>query len=435
MSKKLIMSILLALTAALLSCAEAPTEPKTGVVPEVESTAFFSVQGKDIIAPSGEKFIIKGIGLGNWLLPEGYMFKFRTASSPRLIEETVAQLIGPEDALEFWESFRENYVTAEDVEYLKAIGMNTIRVPINYRILSPEAFPNTWLQEGFQTLDQIIDLCRQEEMYVIIDLHGAPGGQTGENIDDGYGFPWLFESQASQDRLIAVWKKIAGRYRNDPTVLAYELLNEPIPHFEEYNYLNERLEPLYKKVTEEIRRIDTNHIIMLGGAQWNSNFDVFGEPFDSKLVYAFHKYWTAPTVDVIEPYLAFRDRHNVPIFMSESGENTNEWIAAFRSMLEENEIGWCFWPYKKLDATSCIVSVTPPGEWASIVAFADRPGRTYEEIRKARPPIESNRATLSALLENVKFENTRVNPEYIEALGLKPVPMPEKTQPEAPAAE
>ena len=245
--------------------------------------------------------------------------------------------------------------------------------------------------EGYRLLDNVVAWCKKEGLYVILDMHGAPGGQTGDNIDDSWGYPFLFESPESQDLTVNIWRKIAARYRNEPTVIGYDLLNEPIAHYFDTANLNPKLEPLYRKIVAGIREVDRNHLIFLGGAQWNNNFKVFGPPFDDKLVYTFHKYWMEVNQGAIQEYLDFRDKHNVPVWMGESGENTDEWIASFRTLLEGNNIGWCFWPYKKLDATSCVASINPPADWDAIVAFADGPRTTFEEVRKNRPPKEKSR--------------------------------------------
>jgi hypothetical protein len=105
--------------------------------------------------------------------------------------------------------------------------------------------------------------------------------------------------------------------------------------------------------------------------------------------------------------------------MGESGENTDEWIASYRTLLEQHHIGWYFWPYKKLDATSCVASINPPADWAAIVAYANGPRTTFEEIRKNRPPKEKTEKALSDYLERIKFANCRINPGYLKALGLK----------------
>src|SRR5258708_24308072 len=100
-------------------------------------------------------------------------------------------------------------------------------------------------------------------------------------------------------------------------------------------------------------------------------------------------------------------------------ENTDEWINDYRKLLEAHNIGWCFWPYKKLDATSCIASINPPADWTAIVAFADGPRTTFEEVRKNRPPRAKVEKALTEYLDQIKFSNCRVNQAYLKALGLK----------------
>ena len=196
------------------------------------------------------------------------------------------------------------------------------------------------------------------------------------------------------------------------------MLNEPIAHYFETAYLNPKLEPLYRRIVSGIREVDKNHIIFLGGAQWDTNFKVFGPPFADKLAYTFHKYWMEVNQDSIREYVDFRDKYNVPVWMGESGENKDEWIASFRTLLEQNKIGWCFWPYKKLDATSCIASIIPPPEWSAIVTFAEAPRTSFEDLRKARPAKETIEKALSGYLGQIKFANCRINQGYLKALGL-----------------
>jgi hypothetical protein len=254
-------------------------------------------------------------------------------------------------------------------------------------------------------------------------MHCAPGGQTGTNIDDSWGYPWIFESDEQQQLAAGFWRSIAQHYADDPTVIGYDLLNEPIPPA--VAQLNPRLEPLYRKITEAIRQVDTNHAVIFGGAQWDSNFAVFGPPFDRNAIYTFHKYWTEPTKDVIQPYLDFRERYHAPIWMGESGENQDAWIAQFREMLEKNDVSWTFWPYKKMDATSAPVSFARPKFWQEIVSYAALPAGTSaaEDRMKKRPPADHVRAAMADLLEQIQLEKCRVNEGYLKALGMHN-PMP-----------
>ena len=99
---------------------------------------FISVKGKEVIDPLGKPFLMRGTSLGNWLIPEGYMFKFKNVNSPRLINEAITELIGPDEARDFWEKYLHSYITEGDIHYLKSIGVNSIRIPFSYRLFTPE---------------------------------------------------------------------------------------------------------------------------------------------------------------------------------------------------------------------------------------------------------------------------------------------------------
>ncbi len=390
-----------------------------GCVASNGQSRFVSAPGKDFASPDGKPLLLKGVNLGNWLLPEGYMFKFKTANSPRLIQTVINELIGEDEARRFWKAYRNNYITQEDIRFIKQAGFNSVRIPFSWQLFVSEDEPQKLEGEGYELLDRVVDWCKRAGLFVILDMHAAPGGQTGDNIDDSWGYPFLFESRESQDLTVNIWRKIAARYSDESTVAGYDLLNEPIAPYFDTVYLNPKLEPLYRRIVSGIREVDRNHIIFLGGAQWDTNFKVFGPPFDDKLAYTFHKYWMDVNQQAIQEYLDFRDKHNVPVWMGESGENTDEWIASFRALLERNNVGWCFWPYKKLEATSCVASIRTPVEWDTIVGFADRPRTTFAEVRKNRPAGEKIQTALSNYLQQIRFANCRINQGYLNAMGLK----------------
>jgi hypothetical protein len=382
-------------------------------------SGFVHADGKYLVSPDGKRLQLRGTNLGNWLEPEGYMFGLEGGpQSTREIEGLVNELIGPQEAEKFWQTYRDAYVTEDDMRFLHEAGLNSIRIPLHYKFFTPGN------EEGFQRLDRVVGWAKKYGLYVILDMHCAPGGQTGSNIDDSWGYPWLFESAEDQELTIRIWKRIAQHYRDNPTVLGYDLLNEPIPHFPQLRKYNPALEPLYKRITAEIRQVDVHHVIILGGAQWDTNFTVFGAPFDSNVMYTFHKYWSPPTEAEIQPYLDFRSRYNVPIWLGESGESKDEWIHDFTAVLEKDEVGWAFWPYKKMDKASAFVSWQKPVYWDDIVAFAKTRGSTGDSEKQiaARPSLEHSRAALQELLEKVRLRNCRVNPGYLQALGLKTPP-------------
>jgi len=386
-----------------------------------QSLKFISVEGKEIIGTDNKPFLIKGTNLGNWLIPEGYMFKFTDINSPKLINQAFMEMIGSDETRVFWQKYLDNYITRADIHYLKSTGMNTIRVPFSYRLFTEEDYlGENNPDRGFELLDRLIGWCKAESIYVILDMHSAPGGQTGDNIDDGYGYPFLFQSESCRALTIKIWTRIANHYKNETTIMGYDLLNEPIAHYFKKEELNPYLEPFYKELTKAVRTVDQNHLVILGGAQWDSNMHMFGPPFDSKVVYTFHKYWTKTTTkDVVQEYIDYRDKYNVPIYCGETGENNDEWVGSFRKMLEENNIGWTYWPYKKMDNISGIITFKRPMGYDTIINYTEKKRTSFEDIRKAAPTNrEQVKQALYQMLENCRFENCTPNTGYIEALGL-----------------
>src|SRR5882724_3223805 len=110
---------------------------------------FVTTRGKSLVSTDGKPLLLKGINLGNWLLPEGYMFKFKTANSPRLIRTVINELVGEDEGRRFWKAYRETYVTREDIRFIKQSGFNSVRVPFNYRLFVSDGVEG----EGYRNLD------------------------------------------------------------------------------------------------------------------------------------------------------------------------------------------------------------------------------------------------------------------------------------------
>lgn len=410
--KKNLLRLSLLLLFAATACSPAPRE--------LAREDFVRVAGQHLLTPQGDTLFIKGTNLGNWLNPEGYMFRFGKANSPALIDRMLCEAVGPDRAAAFWHAFKENYITRADIDFIASTGANTVRLPFHYKLFTDEDYMGlTTAQDGFARVDSVIGWCRDAGLYLILDMHDAPGGQTGDNIDDSYGYPWLFESEASQHLFCDIWRKIARRYRNEPVILGYELINEPIaPYFENMEELNARLEPLHKMAVQAIREVDRNHIILLGGAQWNGNFRPFTDAsYDDNIMYTCHRYGGEPTREAIREIIEFRDRVGLPMYMGEIGHNTDEWMHAFCEVMREANIGYTFWPYKKIDGSS-FVAVEAPEGWQTVRDFAEAPRGTYAEVRAARPDQEEFCRALDAFIERCRFENCTVQQSYIDALML-----------------
>ena len=98
------------------------------------------VDGKHIYSAQGEQLHLKGVNLGNWLLPEGYMFKMRDCNSPRKIDQAIPELVGNSATTAFWDAFLENYIQEEDIKWLAESGVTLVRVPFDYRLLTHDDF-------------------------------------------------------------------------------------------------------------------------------------------------------------------------------------------------------------------------------------------------------------------------------------------------------
>lgn len=411
-----------AASAALLSIFSACSH-RTLDTAQLPQSSYVRVQEQDLITPTGDKLFIKGTNLGNWLNPEGYMFGFKRTNAPRQINDLFCELAGPDFAAEFWAKYKDNYITRADVEYIASTGANTIRLPFHYKLFTDEDYMGlTRNQDGFARVDSVVNWCRDNGLYLILDMHDAPGGQTGDNIDDSYGYPWLMESEALQQQFCDIWRKIARRYRNEPVILGYELINEPIAtYFENRDELNEKLVRLYKRVIPVIRQEDTNHIILVGAPQWNSNFKPlegvdFGDP---QLMFTCHRYGGDATAEAIKGFIDFRDATNRPMYMGEIGHNTDRWQADFVKVMIDNNIGYTFWPYKKRD-NSCMVGISMPEGWKKIVTYSEGPHATFAEMREAKIDRDSVRTALTQFLDSCQFSNCHPNKSYISSIGLNP---------------
>lgn len=372
-------------------------------------SAYVGVSGRQIVDPTGNPLFLKSLGLGMWLVPEGYMFRLEGRyQSPTAIEDLTKELIGPEAARQFWLDFREHFVTEADIAACKAVGFNSIRLPFTYKLISPEWSPGVYLESGWQYLDRLIEWCEKHELWVILDMHCAPGGQTGTNIDDSWGHPWLWESESDRKRTVDIWRTIARRYARNATVLGYDLLNEPIPN--DHAHYNHLLEPLYREITQAIREVDAEHLIFLEGAHWATDFTMFDALFDDKIVFSFHKYWNENNKASIQHYLDVRDKFGVPLWNGETGENNNEWYRACLQLMAEHDIGWSFWTWKKLDNHNCPFTIKKPLHWDEIIEFT-RSGK--------RPSVAHAQAAFDELLDNVRLEQCIKNDRVIDAIFLR----------------
>ncbi len=118
------------------------------------ATRFVHTDGKYLVAPDGSKLLLRGINLGNWLVPEGYMFHFdKGPSSYREISALFNDLIGPDETARFWKQYRDTYITETDIRFIHEAGFNCVRIPFHYKLIDDGT--------GFPLLDRVIAWCKQ----------------------------------------------------------------------------------------------------------------------------------------------------------------------------------------------------------------------------------------------------------------------------------
>ncbi len=386
---------------------------------------FLKTNGSKIVDPANNEVILRGIGLGGWMLQEGYML--RTSGPQHEIETKITELIGEEKTQEFYDAWLANHFRKIDVDSLASWGFNSIRLPMHYKLFTPpieeEPVPGeiTFIDKGFDMVDDLVSWCRDNNIYIILDMHAAPGGQ-GENADISDYDPTkssLWESQANQDKLVAVWKKLAERYADEPQIAAYDLINETNWGFQDHendpNGCSENqsapLWNLQKRITEAIREVDVNHIIIIEGNCWGNNYSGMPSLWDSNIVISYHKYWNTNAPSSIQGMIAMRQQRNVPIWLGETGENSNTWFTDAISLLESNGIGWSWWPHKKMGGNNPLEIKVKSG-YQEILNYWSGSG--------AKPTEESAYDALMQVTEDLKLENNVFHKDVVDAMIRQP---------------
>lgn len=387
------------------------------------TSQLLKTQGEKIINDKGENIQLRGLGLGGWMLQEGYMLKTADFAGPQYkIKEKIAELIGEDGMNEFYKAYLKNGITRQDIDFLKKVGFNSIRLPMHYNLYTlpiekeSKKGENTWLEEGFKMTDDLLKWCADNKMYLILDLHAAPGGQGNDvNISDNdKSKPSLWESEENQKKTIALWKKLAERYKDSPWIGGYDLINEPNINFTGKNIngtdemSNAPLWKLQKEITEAIRTVDKKHIIIIEGNGWGNNYNGLTPLWDDNMVFSFHKYWNNNDDATLKFALNLREKHKIPIWLGETGENSNVWFTELIQLLDKHNIGYAFWPMKKIDNIAGITNVKITPEYQKLLDYWKNGGE--------KPSKEFAKKALIQIADNYKFSNVEVKNDVIDAM-------------------
>lgn len=390
----------------------------------LHAQGFLKAEGKKIVDGNGNEVLLRGIGLGGWMLQESYMMQTGAfANTQHAIQSTIASLVGEEKMQGFYSEWRANHCTRADVDSLKSWGFNSIRLPMHYNLytlpIEKEPVPgeNTWLDEGFRLTDSLLKWCGENQMYLILDLHAAPGGQGKDAAISDYdpSKPSLWESSYNKDKMRALWIKLADRYKNEPWMGAYDIINEPNWSFTaggNQNGCSENsnapLRILMKYVTDAIRSVDTNHIVIIEGNCWGNNYNGIFPLWDDNMVLSFHKYWSGNDQGSISGIMQLRNQYNVPIWCGESGENSNVWFTEAIRLFESNNIGWAWWPLKKIGSVVDPLTIPINSGYQTLLNYWTNGG--------SKPTVDFAYNALVQQAKNSNISNCTYNKDVIDAM-------------------
>ena len=357
---------------------------------------FLTTRGSRIVDARGRAVRLRGVCVGGWMNMEDFINGHPGAE--HTLRATMSEVIGPAKAHFFFERLLDHFFNEDDIVFLRASGVNVVRLPLNYRHFEDDLAPFTYKEAGFARLDQVLRWCEKHGLHVILDLHAAPGWQNVHwHCDNASRISLLWENRAYQDRFVALWKEFARRYRNAAVVAGYNLLNEPCTSNNRGDYpwnisrnykpLWARINALYKRTVSEIRAIDDRHIIFLEGDNYSSLFEGLDAPFADHLVYSSHNYTAAgfgpgrypgevkarPSAETASEHwdlarqesafvsaqgTQFASKHDVPLWVGEFGAPYNglheEIDDRYRALddqigvFERHGAHWTTWTYKDI---------------------------------------------------------------------------------------
>lgn len=396
--------------------AESGAGPWTGL--RVSGVGFVDGPG------AGQELIPRGIGVGEWRNIESYMLGLKLASdSPGMGESglraALVKAMGQAGADQFFAAWEANVVTAADVATWASWGVNTVRLPMNYHALS--SAPGVYVDAGFQAIDQFVGWCKANHIYVILDLHAAPGAQNCEEMGDtpdGVAHLWK-DPGTYRQWTIDLWQTIAKRYAGETAVGGYDIFDEPYDTESSGTFSTGigTLRQMYVDITAAIRAVDANHVLFFEGTNWSSidssaggtnGFAGLGPAWDPQMAWAFHKYWDANTTAAIQGYLDLRKATNRPVWNGETGEdNTSGWSGAMIALLEANKIGWNEWTYKKVANSADYYSITAPANWSKMQTYLQGGAMpTQAEATAIMMELAANAATAKCTLQSAWLKET-----------------------------
>ncbi len=329
---------------------------------------FLKVKGCGIIDQKGRPVYLKGVNLGGWLMMEGYILHAPNRPEKQFRREFAA-VLGRTALNDFDQSFRRHFIAEEDIRRIRHLGFNCIRVPFHYRVV--ENVPYVYGAEGLPYLDDLVRWARKYKIWVILDLHAAPGSQNHDWHSDSAGPAGLWTKKVYQDRTFALWEFLADRYKDETAVAGYDLLNESV--LEKADVLNH----FYGTLIRRIRAVDKNHILFVEGNRWATDIDCLPEFDDDNYALSIHSYEPLEFTFNFVPHLCYPSSNagrignarkikehlsryaevsrgrSVPVFVGEFGVNyrggnygEDRWLKDMLECFRAFGFHWTYWTYK-----------------------------------------------------------------------------------------
>ena len=376
------------------------------------------VSGDQIVNQKGETVLLRGFGLGGMLHMENFINGY--PANEEAMREGLRKVVGEKKYNLYFDTFFNSYFTEPDAAYIQSLGLNLVRIPINYRLFEDDMNPGVIKEGAFAFLDSVIARCARHQVYTIIDLHALPGAQNQHwHSDNPTHVASFWIHKHFQDRVVHLWEVIAERYKNEAWVAGYDLINEPA------DPSGEKVFPYYKRLRDAIRKIDPDHILFLEGDKYAVDFSRFTEVWDN-VVYTNHDYATPGFVsggdypgitrgkyydkDTLErDFLKkseFMFSRHVPLWVGEFGpvytgdakrdEMRYRVLKDQLAYYNKYKVSWCIWLYKDM-GLQAIMHQNENTPYMKLVSKflarkdslgADAWGATDKNIRHAIAPLE-----------------------------------------------
>lgn len=245
---------------------------------------FVQVQGTQLVV-DGRPLVFRGFGIGNWLNLEHFMIGLPGTESQ--LRAAIEAAYGAGRASQFWQRYQTCYVTDADFKFMASIGVNTVRIPINYRHIEGDQQPYTYREATLREIDRVLELCARNRIFAVLDLHTAPGGQSPDwHCDNAIGEALFWEYAEFRERMIKLWRHLATRYRDNPWVAGYDLLNEPVLRGNDMSMLVD----WHNHAIATIREVDKDHVCFIEGNLYAHEFTMYKPHPDQNIAYSFHHY-------------------------------------------------------------------------------------------------------------------------------------------------